>query len=312
MRTVDPISLSAGSTCAIVARSSAVAPEFLIGENRGGSLIAARWRRRNVRLTEPARLSHHVLSYCAAGSGACTIIAGGARFDHLQQAGTLTFLHAGQTVQWTLETGDEIVHIHLYLDAEALTRCAGAGSRNRPPLRLSNFVAARDPWLEGYFKLLQSEYDLYGQRGRLGESLFLDQTEQLLIGRLLFSPPAAAAERLDDGARHRVSPLRPWLLGRINEYVLHHLAAEIRLQDLATLAGLSVDHLVRAFRRATGTTPYRYVLELRLNRARDLLRDGSAPIAEVARNCGFTSPARFSVAFRDRFGLPPTQYRRRQ
>ena len=312
MRAVDPSSLGAGSTCAIVARSSAVAPEFLIGENRGSSLVAARWRRRRVRLTEPARLSHHVLSYCAAGSGACTIIAGGARFDHLQQAGTLTFLHAGQTVQWTLDTGDDIVHIHLYLDAEALTRFVGANVRNRPAPRLSNFVAARDPWLEGYFRLLQSEYELYGQRGRLGESLFLDQTEQLLIGRLLFSPPAAAADRFDEGARHRVSPLQPRLLGRINEHVLHNLAAEIHLQDLAALAGLSVDHFVRVFRQATGTTPYRYVLELRLTRARDLLRDGSAPIAEIARDCGFASPSRFSVAFRGRFGQPPTQYRRRQ
>jgi AraC family transcriptional regulator len=310
MRPVEPDSLGTNSVCAIVARSSAVAPEFLLGENRGSALLAARWRRRQVRLVEPIRLTHHVLSYCVSGSGTCTIVAGGMRNDHLQQAGALTFLRADQPVQWALDSTSDIVHIHLYLTEAAVHRFARAHSPTDRAPQLSNFVAARDSWLEGYFRLLISEYELCGQGGRLGDSLFLDQTENLLIGRLLFDPPAGAVDAAASSPRRRVSPLRPTLLGRINEYVLQNLAAEIRLQHLARLAGVSVDHFVRAFRQATGMTPYRYVLELRLNRARDLLREGAAPITQVAHDCGFSSPARFSVAFHDHFGLPPSKYRR--
>lgn len=309
MRAVDPGALGANSACAIVAHSSAVAPEFLVEGNRDSSLIAARWRRRRARLAEPVSLSHHVLSYCAAGSGACTIVAGGSRFDHLQLAGAVTFLPAGMPVQWALDADEDMVHVHVYLAEDAVARFARALAL--PAARPPRFVAVRDPWFDGYFRLLISEYEFYGRSGRLGESHFLDQTEDLLIGRLIFDSSCTTMAAAGASARRRVSPLRPTLLGRINEYVLHNVGGEIRLQQLAALAGVSIDHFVRAFREATGKTPHRYVLDLRLNRARDLLSEGPVPIAQIAQDCGFSSPAHFSVAFHDHFGLSPSQYRRR-
>ena len=310
MRTVQPSALGADSACAIVAHSSAAAPEFLVGANRHSSLLAARWRRRKVRLAEPARLSHHVLSYCAAGSGVCTIVADGVRIDHMQQAGALTYLPAGMPVQWTLDASSEIVHIHLYLTEDALDRYVGAHGMPESAASRSAFVAVHDPWFDGYFQLLLSEYELYGRCGRLDDSLFLDQTEDLLIGRLLLETPSTSTAS-SPSARRRVSPLRPTLLGRINEYLLRNVGEDVRLRQLAAIAGVSVDHFVRAFRQATGKTPHQYVLELRLNRARDLLSGGSAPIARIAQDCGFSSPAHFSVAFHHHFGLPPSQFRRR-
>jgi AraC-like DNA-binding protein len=308
MRIVDPKTLDANCACTIVARSSAVAPEFLLGENGGNALVAARWRRRRVRLTEPVRLTDHVLSYCAAGSAPCTIVAGGNRCDHLQHTGALTFLHAGQPVQWSLDAERDVVHLHIYISAAAMARVAAEGGDSARCSRLSNLIGVRHAWLESYFRLLICEYELFGRNGQLGDSLFLDQTEGLLIDRLLSSAATGDAE---GGSRRRVSPLRPLLVGRVNEYVLQHLHRELRLRQLATLTGLSVDHFVRAFRQATGTTPHRHVLEMRLNRACDLLRGESTPASVIALRCGFSSPARFSVAFNRRYGLTPTQYRSR-
>lgn len=309
MRSLDPSALDATSACAAVATSSACAPEFLLGENGGSSLFAARWRRRRVCLAEPTRLNDHLLSYCAEGTAACTIVASGVRRDHLQQPGTLTFLQAGELVQWSLDAASDVVHVHLYISKEAVARIRAADAAvQRTPL--ANFIAVRDAWLEGYFSLLLNEYELYGRNDRLADSVFLDQTEALLVRKMLLHPPAEVPSASNASAR-RINPLRPTLLGRINGYLLQNLAREIRLPQLAALAAVSVDHFVRAFREATGMTPHRYITELRLNHARDLLRSESTPVADIARCCGFGNAAHFSVAFRERYGLTPSEYRRR-
>lgn len=312
MRTVDPSTLGPRSACAAVARSSNVAPEFLVGENRGDGMVAARWRRRIVALADPFHLADHVLSYCVAGSANCSIICGGVRHNHVQQAGSLTFLAADQHVQWRLDSPTDVVHIHLYLSRESVAAVARrrGDPTTMPPLH--SFIAARDDWLENYFRLLISEYESYGPSSRLGDSLFLDQTEILLIGRLLQVQAWTSRRTIEtDEARPRVRPLRPTLVGRINEFVLHNVSRDIRLREMANLAGISVDHFVRAFRQATGRTPHCYVLELRLNQACGMLRDESMPIARIAHACGFSSASRFSVAFHHRFGLTPSEYRRR-
>lgn len=308
MRTVDPQTLDVQSACAVVARSSAVRPEFVIGENRGADVMVARWRRRRVRLTEPARLPEHLLSFCAAGSAPCTIVASGIRHDHLQRSGALTFLHADQPVQWALDAGRDIVHVHIYLSRAAVERAAAGCGVGGTAGGLSNLIGVRHAWLESYFRLLICEYERHGCDGRIGDSLFLDQTASLLIERLLASVAAGASGRK---CRTRVSPLRPSLVARVNEYVLQNLHTELRLRQLAELTGFSIDHFVRAFRQASGTTPHQHVLELRLNRACDMLRGEAMPVALIARRCGFSSPARFSVAFHERYGLTPTQYRNR-
>jgi AraC-like DNA-binding protein len=308
MRNVDPATLASTSPCTIIARSSLVAPDFLVGENQGNGLIAARWRRRKVSLDEPVRLTDHVLSYCATGSATGSIITGGVRHDCVHQAGKLIFVPADQPVQWTLDSTADVVHIHLYVSKQAVARFAG----DRPARPLRSFVAVHDRWLEDYFRLLISEYELCGRCGRLDESLFLDQTAGLLISRLLLAQ-ADVSDRVPMAAdmRVRVSALRPTIVGRVNEFVLENLSREIRLQQMADIAAFSVDHFVRAFRQATGVTPHRYVLELRLNHACDRLRNEPTPIAHIAKDCGFTSAARFSVAFHRRYGLTPSQYRNR-
>jgi AraC family transcriptional regulator len=72
---------------------------------------------------------------------------------------------------------------------------------------------------------------------------------------------------------------------------------------------MSVDHFVRAFRVATGTTPHRFVLDQPLGHAAAMLKANRASIADVVRACGFRSAAPFSVKFHARFGVTPSQYR---
>lgn len=81
------------------------------------------------------------------------------------------------------------------------------------------------------------------------------------------------------------------------------------LAQMAAAAGLSRFHFLRRFKRATGITPWRYLTELRLARAKSLLADPAMGVAEAAAAAGYADPAHFSKLFRQRTGKTPSAYR---
>lgn len=83
------------------------------------------------------------------------------------------------------------------------------------------------------------------------------------------------------------------------------------LDELSYHVGLSRRQLERLFQRYLSSVPTRYYLELRLERARQLLLQTSMPIVDVALACGFVSAPHFSKCYRDTFSLPPRDERRR-
>ena len=66
---------------------------------------------------------------------------------------------------------------------------------------------------------------------------------------------------------------------------------------------------MRAFKQATGKSPHSYLIDRRVAKARALLRDSSASLAEIALMCGFNSQAHMATLFRQRLGASPGQLR---
>ena len=87
---------------------------------------------------------------------------------------------------------------------------------------------------------------------------------------------------------------------------LEHL---LSIGEIAKSVGLSQRQLERLFNRHTGVSPLRYYLDARLDRARGLVTQTDMAIFDVAVACGFTSGARFSRAYKSRFGLAPSRDR---
>ncbi|MBA2479945.1 MAG: helix-turn-helix domain-containing protein [Planctomycetes bacterium] len=81
------------------------------------------------------------------------------------------------------------------------------------------------------------------------------------------------------------------------------------LKRLAQAAGLSRSQFSAEFRRSFGTTPIRYLLDLRMRRARILLTDRSLTIGDIARRSGFSDPHYFARQFRAHFAMSPRQSR---
>jgi len=103
--------------------------------------------------------------------------------------------------------------------------------------------------------------------------------------------------------------LAPWRLKRVLDLLEDQLADDLSLNDLAAAAGLSSVYLVRAFKQATGSTPHRYLVERRIERAKELLEATDMSIAEVALACGFASQSHLSTWFQRIVGTTPGRFR---
>lgn len=86
-------------------------------------------------------------------------------------------------------------------------------------------------------------------------------------------------------------------------------AEPLSVDDLARAAGMSRFHFSRRFRDATGRSPYRYLCDVRLERAAELLRRGRHGVTEAALSVGMSDPGRFARMFRVRFGATPSAFR---
>ena len=100
------------------------------------------------------------------------------------------------------------------------------------------------------------------------------------------------------------------VLARLDAYIEASAEQPITLAALADLANLSVFHFARRFKHTIGRTPYQYVLDWKITRARQLLRAGEQPVAAISDALGFASPAHFAAAFKRAVGQSPRVFQR--
>ena len=101
-------------------------------------------------------------------------------------------------------------------------------------------------------------------------------------------------------------------LKRAMEYISANLGEDLGLNQIADEMNLSPSHFAHEFRRSTGSTPYQYLLQQRLERAKTLLKTTRLPIQNVGALTGFNYPANFVRTFRQRVGQPPDAWRKHQ
>ncbi len=138
----------------------------------------------------------------------------------------------------------------------------------------------------------------------LGETIVNRVCEQLLADRIRESHDR---QRLP--LRARLGIQNPKVLAII-ELMESNLSEPLSLSELAHSSGLSRRQIERLFQRSMGRSPARYYLELRLDRARHLLRQSTLPVVEVAVACGFVSASHFSKVYREYFNRSPLTERR--
>ncbi len=109
------------------------------------------------------------------------------------------------------------------------------------------------------------------------------------------------------------SPSLPgYKLRQITDWMGEHVAEDLNLDRLAVQVGLSKFHFHRLFKRAMAVSPARYHINLRMNVARQLLRETKQSVVDVALDVGYTNPSHFAKLFRRETGLSPSDYRRQR
>ncbi len=130
-----------------------------------------------------------------------------------------------------------------------------------------------------------------------GETLRAQELLAAVLRRVVSRHAGAAplAANADAGARR---------LTAIREFIDAHHGSDLRIEALASLAGLSRSHLTRAFTRSFGVAPHGYLNAVRLRHAQQALLRGQ-PIADAAVTCGFLDQSHFTRRFKGAFGVPP-------
>ncbi len=100
----------------------------------------------------------------------------------------------------------------------------------------------------------------------------------------------------------------PQAVSRAKDFLSENLDGQVDLSALADVAGISPFHLIRVFRKATGLTPHAWLVDRRVHRASELLRQGKAP-AGIAMSCGFADQSHLSRIFKSHVGVTPGQYK---
>ncbi len=114
-------------------------------------------------------------------------------------------------------------------------------------------------------------------------------------------------QRLDLHARYRIES--PKLI-QVLSLMEATLDEPMELRQMARRANISVRQVERLFREHLGSSPKAFYLDLRLAKARTLLRRTLGSLRAIALECGFGSPSHFCHAYKRRYGIPPTHERR--
>jgi AraC family transcriptional regulator len=93
------------------------------------------------------------------------------------------------------------------------------------------------------------------------------------------------------------------------DYIHDNLHQDIKLADLAQLLSMSQFHFSHLFKQSIGISPYQYLFQQRVERAKQLLKQTERSITDIALACGFNSHSHLSKQFRQLTGMTPKAYR---
>jgi RpiB/LacA/LacB family sugar-phosphate isomerase len=110
--------------------------------------------------------------------------------------------------------------------------------------------------------------------------------------------------------REQAFGIPPRRLARVLEHIRNNLDQSLAVSVLSRLAEMSQSHFSKLFKLSTGLAPHQFVLQERINRSKQLLRQGDARIVDVALGVGFENQAHFTTVFGNFVGMTPRQFQR--
>ncbi|MBD3885278.1 helix-turn-helix transcriptional regulator [Phormidium tenue FACHB-886] len=181
---------------------------------------------------------------------------------------------------------------------QSVARETIATDPDRLELRLE--FQTRDPQLEAIGMMLLAEL----RQDNLGGKLYIESLANVLAVHLLrqYTAPKSRFIVYESGLSQRQ-------LLQVVEYINEYLHQDIKLTDLAAELRISQSHFSHRFKQSIGMTPYQYLLQQRIERAKQLLKQSDQSIMDIALLCGFNNHSHLSKQFRQLTGMTPKAYR---
>jgi AraC family transcriptional regulator len=214
-----------------------------------------------------------------------------------------TFMVPGG-MDFRVRLNDPLSTVHFYVRRSVLTEVAQELYKGDPTrLEFLPRIGDADPLIE---RLILSVRDELLAANSFSNN-YIDYVARMIAARLI-------RNHSSDEARIRPELAAPSdvqrKIARVTEFVQSQLHRSMQLEEIAAVVDLSVSQLSNLFRKALGQPPHRFIINLRVARARELLATSDLPIAEIALACGFSHQEHMTRILRREIGLTPAAYRR--
>lgn len=201
---------------------------------------------------------------------------------------------------WAWDSTDE--SLMFVVDPLFLRRTAEEVGEMTNNVELLSTVNADDSQIAAIARLFLTELDTGGMGGPLyTESLMQVFAIHMLRKYCAFQPKI----------QHNGGGLSTLRLQQVLDYIHSYLDQPLQLAELAKVSGISQYYFCRMFRQSMGVAPYQYVLQQRMEKAKDLLQQGKHTIVEIAQLVGCTDQSRFARHFKKYVGVTPRMYLRK-
>jgi AraC family transcriptional regulator len=172
----------------------------------------------------------------------------------------------------------------------------------QPEIELIPQFSIDDPVIQQLALALKTEIQTGCLSGRLyGESLGTALAARLVQNYAVSKP----------SLEFKTNGLPQSQLERVIDYMKANLTQDLSILDLATLTSMSESHFSRSFKQSVGIAPYQYLMQQRVERAKQLLKQQVISISDIALDCGFANQTHLTKVFRRMTGMTPKAYRKR-
>ena len=221
----------------------------------------------------------------------------GAVHHRLEVPGDIDVVPAGFSGSWEADGPTTVLIVNVSL---SLTRAAAEGIGLNPDrVSIQPQLQLKDSQLQYVGWAIKAELEADEPVGRIyADSLGLALTAHLLRRYALSVP-----KRMSGGLPER-------RLQRVTDYIQDHLTENLKLAQLAAVAGMSASHFKVLFRQSVGVPVHQYVVQRRVDHAIALLRRDTLPFSEVAAQSGFAHQSHMAQCVRRATGMPPSVLKR--
>jgi AraC family transcriptional regulator len=214
--------------------------------------------------------------------------------------GDIDIIPPGVLGSWELDGPD--VDLILTLNQQLLRNVVQDSGKDARYLEVRSRFQVRDPQIEHIAWALKAEMEAGFITGRV----YMDSLASALAARIVGTHSSLSQATNRKGYRGGISRRR---LREVLGFMEDNLGQNLSLRQIAEVAGLSLSHFKMLFRESLGTSPHRYLLRRRIDRATALLRQTRLPISQIASETGFCHQSHLARHMRRMSGVSPRELR---